>query len=94
MTDVQLLTLAMAVLIPLSMLLHSNSRITDTKETLRAEIRAETQTLKAEIQALRAEVQSNHALVMATLDKIVLQVKGIETNLESKLKIHELEHHR
>jgi hypothetical protein len=37
-TDIQLLTLAMAVVVPLSLLLYSNSRITDAKETLRAEM--------------------------------------------------------
>ncbi|HEY7391368.1 MAG TPA: hypothetical protein VH640_22830 [Bryobacteraceae bacterium] len=41
MTDVQLLTLAIAVIVPLSLLIYSNSRITEAKETLRAEIRAE-----------------------------------------------------
>jgi hypothetical protein len=34
----QLMTLALAVIIPLSMLLYSNSRITEAKETLRAEM--------------------------------------------------------
>jgi hypothetical protein len=47
MTDSQLMTLALAVVIPLSMLLYSNSRITEAKDTLRAEI-AE---LRAEMRA-------------------------------------------
>jgi hypothetical protein len=38
MTDPQMMTLALAVVIPLSMLIYSNSRITEAKETLRAEI--------------------------------------------------------
>ena len=37
MTESQLMTLAMAVILPLSLLIYSNSRITDAKETLRAE---------------------------------------------------------
>jgi hypothetical protein len=42
MTDAQLLTLAIAIIVlPLSLLIFSNSRVTDAKETLRAEIRAE-----------------------------------------------------
>ena len=49
MTDVRMMTLALAIVIPLSLLLYSNSRITEAKETLRAEIRAETAELKAEI---------------------------------------------
>jgi hypothetical protein len=43
MTDAQMMTLALAIIIPLSLLLYSNSRITEAKETLRAEIRAEGQ---------------------------------------------------
>jgi hypothetical protein len=40
LTDQQLLILALATVIPLSLLLYSNSGITDAKETLRAELRA------------------------------------------------------
>jgi hypothetical protein len=36
MTDAQILTLALAVIIPLSMLINSNTRLNDVKETLRA----------------------------------------------------------
>ena len=46
-TDAQILTLAIAIILPLSMLLYSNSRITEAKETLRAEI----QTLRVEMRA-------------------------------------------
>ena len=38
MTDPQMMTLALAIVIPLSMLIYSKSRITEAKETLRAEI--------------------------------------------------------
>ena len=44
------------MIVPLSMLIYSNSRITDTKETLRAEIKAETEALRAEIKALEARI--------------------------------------
>lgn len=47
MTDIQILTLALAVIVPLSLLLYSNSRITDAKETVRAEM----DTLRTEMQA-------------------------------------------
>lgn len=76
MTDQQLMTLAIAVIVPLSMLIYSNSRITEAKETL------------------RAEMQKGHSDIIATLERIASQVKALETNLENKLKIHELEHHR
>lgn len=83
MTDQQMMTLALAVLVPLSLLLLSNSRVTDAKETLRADI-----------QTLRTEMNAKHCEVIATLERIALQVKAVETNLETKLKIHEPEHHR
>ena len=38
MNDPQMMTLALAIVIPLSLLIYSNSRITEAKETLRAEI--------------------------------------------------------
>jgi hypothetical protein len=38
LTDQQLLTIAIAVIFPVSMLLYSNSRIGDVKDTLRAEM--------------------------------------------------------
>jgi len=38
MTDAQLITIAIAVIVPVSLLIYSNSRISDAKEVLRAEI--------------------------------------------------------
>lgn len=77
MTDTQLLTLALlAIIMPLSMLLYSNSRITETKETLRAEIKA-----------LQAEMR-------AGFDRLSAEIKALDTKLESKFTIHELEHHK
>ena len=64
MTDTQMFTLALAVIIPLSLLIYSNSRITEAKESLRAEM------------ALGFE-------------RVLNAVKALET----KLQIHELEHH-
>jgi hypothetical protein len=58
MTDTQLLTLALAIIIPLSLLLYSNTRITEAKETLRAEIKLGATELHAEIEALRAEIKA------------------------------------
>jgi hypothetical protein len=48
-TDQQVLTLAIAIVLPLSMLLYSNSRITEAKETLRAEIRRDIMELRLEM---------------------------------------------
>jgi len=83
MTDAQLLTLAIAIIVPLSLLLYSNSRITDTKETLRAEIGETKQTLRAEMEALRAETAAGFVRIERAIER-----------LETKLVIHELEHHK
>jgi hypothetical protein len=58
MTDAQTMTLALAVIVPLSMPIYSNSRITETKETLRAEIAAGFTRMSSEIQSLKAELKS------------------------------------
>jgi hypothetical protein len=39
-TDAQMMTLALAAIIPVSMLIYSNSRITEAKEALRSEMNA------------------------------------------------------
>lgn len=57
MTDLQILTVAIAVVMPLSMLIYSNSRITEAKETLRAEIAAGFTRMSSEIQSLKAELK-------------------------------------
>jgi hypothetical protein len=82
-SDVQILTLAMAVVVPLSLLLYSNSRITEAKETLRAETREPRAQVNAEIRELRAEIRELRAEMNAGIARI-----------EAALKIHELEHHK
>ena len=71
-----MMTLALAIVIPLSMSIYSNSRITDAKETLGAEIQAGFTRVAADIKALAADI------------------KALDTMLETKLTIHELEHHQ
>jgi hypothetical protein len=56
MTDPQMMTLALAIIIPLSMLIYSNSRITEAKETLRAEMAAGFARMSTEIQSLKADL--------------------------------------
>jgi hypothetical protein len=55
-TDAQLLTMAIAVIVPVSLLIYSNSRITDAKDTL-----------KANIAELRAEMRQMHAELLAEI---------------------------
>ena len=56
MTDTQLMTLALAVVIPLSMLIYSNSRITEAKETLKAEMATGFGRISSEIKSLEAKL--------------------------------------
>lgn len=67
MTDAQMLTIAIAIIVPLSMLIYSNSKITEAKETLRAEIGESKQTLRLEIQEMRAEMKTGFAGLTAAL---------------------------
>jgi hypothetical protein len=83
MTDAQLLTLVIAIVVPLSLLLYSNSRVTDTKETLRAEIGESKHALRAEMVNLRAETAAGFARIESAI-----------VRLETKLVVHELEHHK
>jgi hypothetical protein len=83
MTDQQLLTLALAVVIPLSLLIYSNSRITEAKETLRAETAKLGTELRAEIAAVRHELELLRRDMNAGFERI-----------ENALKVHVLEHHK
>ncbi len=58
MTDSQMVTLALAVVIPLSMLVYSISRITEAKETLRAEIQVMRADLGASLSRISSEILS------------------------------------
>lgn len=89
MTDAQLLTLAAAIIVPLSLLLYSNSRITDTKETLRAEIGEAKQTLRIEIGASRAETSLGFERINNKIDHLAEEV----ASLKEMFSIHLREHH-
>jgi hypothetical protein len=65
--DIQLLTLAMAVIVPLSLLIHSNSRIADAKETLRAEMALGFERLSNKIDHLAGEVATLKELISTHL---------------------------
>ncbi len=66
MTDPRMMTLDLAIIIPLSMLLYSNSRITEAKETLRAEMVPLRETLRVEMSTgftrMPSEIQSLKAV--------------------------------
>ena len=85
MTDIQLLTLALAVIVPLSLLIYSNSRIGDVrasvgeaKETLRAEMRTQAAEMHAQVAELRLLIGRNHSEMMLKLAEIYRRVTRIE----------------
>jgi flagellar motor switch protein FliM len=73
MTDQQLITLGIAIVFPLSMLLYSNSRISDAKETLRSEM-----------QVLRTEIQKD--ILQLRLD-LTERFNSIDRKLDELLKL-------
>ena len=78
-----MMTLALAIIIPLSMLIYSNSRITEAKETLRAEIATGNSRITDVKETLRAEMAAGFERMSSEI-----------LSLKADLKIHELEHHR
>lgn len=74
MTDAQILTIAIAIVFPVSMLIYSNSRITEAKETLRAEAKAQHTEVMARLTAMEARLTAIdaflHEAVMGKLDEL------------------------
>jgi hypothetical protein len=87
MTDIQLLTLALAVIIPLSLLIYSNSRISDVRASIADSATATKETLRAEMHAqfaeLRLLIERNHSEVMLKL----ADVENRLTRLENERRI-------
>src|SRR5579863_5305886 len=81
MTDPQMMTLALAIVIPLSMLIYSNSRITEAKETLRAEMGILRSDLQKEIMQLRLEFTDRFNSIDRKLDEILRIVGDHETRI-------------
>ena len=81
MTDPQMMTLALAIVIPLSLLIYSNSRITAAKETLRAEIGLLRADVLKEVVQLESRVESRFNSIDRKLDEILRIVGGHETRI-------------
>jgi hypothetical protein len=71
MSDIQILTIALAIIVPLSLLIYSNSRVTDVKEVLRAE-------MHSQIADLRLLIERNHSEMMLKLAEMVGRLTRIE----------------
>ena len=70
MTDAQLITLCVAIIMPLSLLLYSNSRINEAKETLRAEFKTLGAELRADSIQLRADLNATLVRIENKIDHI------------------------
>ncbi len=81
MTEIQLLTIALAVIIPLSFLIYSNSGITEVKETLRAEI----QVSRSEMKADMTEIRSEFTQVIARLDRMEDNVMRLLADVDRRV---------
>jgi hypothetical protein len=81
MNDPQMMTLALAIVIPLSMLIYSNSRITQAKETLRAEIGSLRADLLKEILQLEGRMVTRFNSIDRKLDEILRIVGDHETRI-------------
>lgn len=66
-TDAQILTICLSLAIPLAMLMYSNSRITEAKETLRAEMALGFERLSNKIDHLAGEVATLKELLSTHL---------------------------
>ena len=86
MTDQQLITLAIAIIFPLSMLLYSNSRISDTKETLRSEMQGVRTEIQKDLLQLRLDFSERFNSIDRKLDELLKLAAGHDqriTRLES-----------
>jgi hypothetical protein len=81
MTDQQIFTivipLALSIILPLSMLIYSNSRITEAKETLRAEA-----------QTLRVEMNAGFERLGNKIDHLAGEVATLKEMFASHLREH------
>jgi hypothetical protein len=87
MTDVQVLTLAVAVIVPLSLLIYSNSRISDVRLSLDSKLNDAKETLRAEAKTQHTEVMARltaidtflHEAVMSKLDEMDRRLTALES---------------
>jgi len=81
MNDTQILTLAISIAVPLSLLIYGNSRITEAKETLRAELKAFRAELEARISLLESKMDHNFERIDQKLDTILKILADHEAKL-------------
>ena len=67
MSDAQILTLAIAIVFPISMLIYSNTRISEAKEALGAEMKAQHVEVMSRLGSIDVFL---HEAVMGKLDEL------------------------
>lgn len=90
MNDTQILTLAISIVIPVSLLLYSNSRITDVKDAVNKRIDDTNNTLNNQIKSLEANMNKRIDLMEKNLSD---KIDNAFQHIEMLLKLHEIEHH-
>ena len=87
MTDTQILTLAISIVIPLSMLLYSNSRVSEVSKRV--------DDAKSDLSKRMDDTKAELNQQMEALRKDVIQHidNGFE-HMTMLLKLHEAEHHK
>lgn len=78
MTDTQILTLAIAIVVPLALLLLSNGRLTDIRTTLQTSVAESKETLRAETQAQHREVMGLLQAIMGKLGELDSRLTALE----------------
>jgi hypothetical protein len=81
MTAPQMMTLALAIVIPPSMLIYSNSRITEAKETLRAEIGQLRSDLTLTVETRFNAMETRFNVIDRKLDEILRMLGDHETRI-------------
>ena len=94
LTDAQLLTACIAIIVPLSLLIYSNSRISEAKETLRAETAKLGAELRAETVKLGAELRGEMTELRGEIQLLRSEMAAGFVRIEQAFKMHVLEHHQ
>ena len=94
LSDAQVMTLAVAIIVPLSLLIYSNSRISDAKETLRAETAQFAAELRSEMKQLAADLRGEMLQLHNEIELLRRDMNAGFTRIENAMRIHVLEHHK
>lgn len=81
MTDTQIFTIAVAIVIPVVAILLGNSRVTDVRNSVQHSIQETKETLRADVKTLDVKVDSLRNELLAEISGL----RGIMTSVMGKL---------